>query len=53
MIINSILGVIAMFILNAIGISVPINLSSIIIVALGGLLGLAIVVVLHFLGVIF
>jgi hypothetical protein len=52
-IINGILGLLAMLIINALGIGVPINLLSLIVVALGGLPGLAIVIILHFLGIIF
>jgi hypothetical protein len=52
-IINGIVGLLAMLIINAVGIGVPINILSILVVALGGLPGLAIVVILHFLHIIF
>ena len=51
--INGIVGLIAMLVINAVGIGVPINILSILVVALGGLPGLAIVIVLHFLRIIF
>jgi hypothetical protein len=52
-IINGIVGLLAMLIINALGIGVPVNLLSVIVVALGGLPGLAIVIILHFLRIIF
>ena len=52
-IINGIVGLLAMLIINAVGIGVPINLLSLLVVALGGLPGLAIVIILHFFGIIF
>jgi len=50
---NGLLGLLAMLIMNAVGIGVPINLLSIIVVAIGGLPGLGVVVILHFLGIVF
>jgi len=53
MIANGLLGLLAMLIMNAVGIGVPINILSLIVVAIGGLPGLAIVIILHFIGIIF
>ena len=50
---NGTVGLLAMFVINAVGIGVPINLLSLVVVALGGLPGLAIVIILHFLHIIF
>ncbi len=51
-VINSFLGLIALFLLNLIGIAVPINLVSIVISGLLGLAGVGILVVLFFFGFI-
>ena len=51
MILNSVLGFVALVLLNAIfGLGIVINFWSIVVVALGGLGGLIVVVLLHLLG---
>jgi len=47
---NSIMGIVIFFILNAFGFGIPINLYSIGIVALGGIPGVVLVLLIHFLG---
>lgn len=49
-VINSFLGLIALFLLNFLGIGVPINLLSIVISGLLGLAGVAILVILYLFG---
>jgi hypothetical protein len=50
---NSVVGLIAMFVLDLLGAGIPINIVTFIIVALTGLFGLAAIIVLHFLGIMF
>lgn len=52
-IVNSLLGVIALFLLQLIGISIPINIVTMIIAAVLGLVGVGLMVLLHVLGVNF
>ena len=52
-IVNSLLGVIALFLLQLIGINIPINLVTMIIAAVLGLVGVGLMVLLHVLGVNF
>jgi hypothetical protein len=47
---NSVLGILVFLILNALGLGVPINIFSVGIVAIGGMTGVVLVVVLHILG---
>lgn len=48
---NSIIGIIILFLLNVIfGLGIPINLLSVGVVAIGGLTGVLLILVLHFLG---
>jgi multisubunit Na+/H+ antiporter MnhE subunit len=50
---NSIVGLVAMVVLDMLGVGLPINIVTFIIVALTGLLGLIAIIVLHFLGIMF
>jgi pro-sigmaK processing inhibitor BofA len=50
---NGIVGLVAMLVLNLLGVGIPINIVTVIIVALTGLFGLAAIIVLHFLGIMF
>jgi hypothetical protein len=50
---NSIVGLLSMVVLNLLGVAVPINTVTVIIVALTGLLGLVAIILLHFLGIMF
>lgn len=60
LIINAVVGVIALFLLNLLNVSawfgnltpIPINLVTILVCAIGGLPGVVIVIVLHFLNVL-
>ncbi len=53
LIINIILGFIAIFLLNAIfGLGIPWNLPVIVITALGGMVGVAIIVILDLIGIV-
>ena len=47
---NSIMGIVIFFILNLIGVGIPINVFSVGIVAIGGIPGVILVLLLHFLG---
>jgi hypothetical protein len=47
---NSIVGIVIFIILNVFGIDIPINIFSIGIVALGGIPGVLLVLIIHFLG---
>ncbi|HSB46580.1 MAG TPA: pro-sigmaK processing inhibitor BofA family protein [Candidatus Bilamarchaeum sp.] len=49
-IVNSIMGIVVFLILNVFGIGIPINIFSIGIVALGGIPGVLLVLLIHFLG---
>ncbi len=51
LIINSIVGFVLLFIVNMLGIKIPINIVTILMVAIFGLLGLAILALLAFLGI--
>jgi hypothetical protein len=54
LILNSIAGLIVFFILNIVfGLGIPVNFWSILAVALGGFVGLLLVLILHFLGLAF
>ncbi|MEK6981890.1 MAG: pro-sigmaK processing inhibitor BofA family protein [Candidatus Micrarchaeota archaeon] len=48
---NSILGIIAFLILDLFGFGIPINIISVGIVAIGGLTGLLLIIILHILGI--
>jgi hypothetical protein len=51
---NSIAGIIILFLLNIIfGLGIPINIFTLGIVALAGVVGLIVILVLHFLGIAF
>jgi pro-sigmaK processing inhibitor BofA len=50
---NGIVGLVAMVVLNLLGVGIPINIVTVIIVALTGIFGLAAIIVLHFLGIMF
>ena len=47
---NSIMGILIFFILNLLGTGIPINIFSVGIVAIGGIPGLVLVLLIHFLG---
>ncbi|MBI5223546.1 pro-sigmaK processing inhibitor BofA family protein [Candidatus Micrarchaeota archaeon] len=47
---NSIMGIVIFVILNLFGVGIPINLFSVGIVAIGGIPGVILVVLIHFLG---
>ena len=47
---NSVMGILVFFILNIFGVGIPINIFSIGIVALGGIPGVVLVLLIHFLG---
>ena len=47
---NSIMGILIFFVLNIFGAGIPINLFSVGIVAFGGILGVLLVLLIHFLG---
>jgi hypothetical protein len=47
---NSIVGIVIFFVLNVLGLGIPINIFSVGIAAIGGLLGVALVLLIHFLG---
>ncbi|MDD5172207.1 MAG: pro-sigmaK processing inhibitor BofA family protein [Candidatus ainarchaeum sp.] len=47
---NSIMGILIFFILNLVGAGIPINIFSVGIVAIGGIPGLVLVLIIHFLG---
>lgn len=54
LIVNSIIAIIVMFLLNAIfGLGIPINIITVLIVAIGGLVGLLLVIILRLLKVAF
>ena len=50
---NSIMGIIIFFVLNLFGLGIPINIFSIGIVAIGGVVGVLLVLIFHFLGLAF
>ena len=50
---NTVAGLVAMLILNLFGFSIPITLLTLFIVAITGLVGLLLIIILHFLGVAF
>jgi len=47
---NSIVGIVIFFILNYFGAGIPINIFSVGIAAVGGILGVVLVLLIHFLG---
>jgi hypothetical protein len=47
---NSIMGILMFLILNLFGAGIPINIFSVGIVAIGGILGVVLVLLIHFLG---
>lgn len=51
LIINSIVGFILLYIVNMLGVKIPINIFTILLVAIFGLLGLALLALLAFLGI--
>ena len=50
---NSIMGIIIFFVLNLFGLGIPINIFSVGIVAIGGVAGVLLVLIFHFLGLAF
>ena len=52
-IVNSILGIVAIFILNAAGIGIPLNFATIFVAAVLGLVGIALLVILKLAGINF
>ena len=50
---NSIMGIIIFFVLNLFGLGIPIDIFSIGIVAIGGVAGVLLVLIFHFLGLAF
>ena len=50
---NSIMGIIIFFVLNLFGVGIPINIFSVGIVAIGGVAGVLLVLIFHFLGLAF
>ncbi len=52
-IVNSVLGVVAIFILNAAGIGIPLNIATIFVAAVLGLVGIALLVILKLAGINF
>ncbi len=53
LILHAIVALVALWVLNVFGLSVAINIWSVLIVTIGGLVGLALVVLLHLLGIAF
>jgi hypothetical protein len=51
-VINTVLGLIAIFCLNALGLHIPINLITLIITAIFGLLGVAVLAILAIFGIV-
>ncbi len=47
---NSIMGIVIFFVLNLFGAGIPIDILSVGIVAIGGILGVVLVLLIHFLG---
>ena len=52
MALNSVAGLISLYLLNALGIAIPITLFNVILIALTGFIGLVILLILYFLGVL-
>ena len=52
LLLNSVAGLISLFLLNALGITIPITLFNIILIAITGFIGLVILLILYFLGVL-
>lgn len=52
-IVNSILGIIAIIILNAVGVGIPLNVATIFVAAILGLVGIALLVILKLAGINF
>jgi len=50
---NSIMGIIIFFVLNLFGLGIPIDIFSVGIVAIGGVAGVLLVLIFHFLGLAF
>ena len=53
LLINSVVSVVILFVLNYLGLGLAINIWSVLVVAIGGLLGLLLVLVLHAFGIAF
>ncbi len=53
LVINAIIALVALWLLGALGLGVAINVWSVLIVMVGGIAGLALVVLLHLLGIAF
>ncbi len=53
LILHAIVALVALWLLNVFGLNVAINLLTVLIVAIGGFVGLALVVLLHVLGIAF
>lgn len=53
LLINSFFAILIFILLNLFGLGIPINLLSVGVVAIGGLAGLLLVLILHFLGIAF
>jgi hypothetical protein len=52
-VLNAIAGLLSLFILNLLGIGIPINLLTIFIIAITGMVGFIIILLFHFLGIAF
>ena len=50
---NSIMGILIFLILNLLGVGIPINILSVGVVAVAGVAGVILVLILHFLGIAF
>lgn len=53
LILNAIAGLVSLFILNIFGIGIPINLLTIFIIAITGMVGIIVILLFHFLGIAF
>ncbi|MGB9719584.1 MAG: pro-sigmaK processing inhibitor BofA family protein [Candidatus Anstonellales archaeon] len=53
LILNAIAGLVSLLILNILGIGIPINVITIFIIAITGIVGLIIILLFHFLGIAF
>jgi hypothetical protein len=53
LVLHAILALIALWLLNVFGLNIAINILTVLIVAIGGFVGLALVVLLHVLGIAF
>ncbi len=53
LILNAIAGLVSLFILNLFGIGIPINVLTVFIIAITGMVGLVLILLFHFLGIAF